>query len=256
MIQKFSAPELVLGWLLFSFFLPLVLSTLALGLLGSAIMPVPNYLDELLRELILLSGGRSDPGEELGSDCVSESIGVMAVDTSASGTPPENFSILCSPGASCSGGYPLSLSCLSLCPSSSSASSSPPPSSPAEALGTCGELTTGYYSDAESSAFGEDYEDDASGASSDYGEILRDLYYDCAAAARWNWEASFSLLTNWKATRLRPIEESVAESNASDVSSEYELVSPDLYFSGYEAFAGGFEDMPGEESGAFKDPGW
>lgn len=68
-----------------------------------------------------------------------------------------------------------------------------------------------------------DFDDHASDASSAYGEIPRDLYFNDAAAARWNLDTSRS-----------PLEQN-ADSDGSDSSSEYGLVSPDVYFDGYEA---------------------
>ncbi|CUS10734.1 unnamed protein product [Tuber aestivum] len=59
-IQIIPAPARALGWLLYSLFLLLTLSTLALGYLGSAIMSIPPNVDELLRELSLLSSSGSD----------------------------------------------------------------------------------------------------------------------------------------------------------------------------------------------------
>ncbi|RPA91307.1 hypothetical protein L873DRAFT_1794926 [Choiromyces venosus 120613-1] len=219
LINALSAPERALGWLLFSLFLLLALTMLALGLVGSAMMSIPPNLDELLRELHLLFGGRSGPGwEVIGSDTISESLNAVKVGISSSGTPPDNLSILCSPAVSC----------------------------------------FGYDLDAECSD-GEGFDDDASDASSAYGEIPRDLYYDGAAAARWSPGPSFSAVVpgDWEPSRLDPMAESVAGSDASDASSGYEVVSRDFYFFGHAwCLRGWFEGrtaklgMPGE-SGAF-----
>ncbi|RPA91305.1 hypothetical protein L873DRAFT_1819623 [Choiromyces venosus 120613-1] len=164
------------------------------------------------------------------SDEVSQSVnaGALGLGTSLSGTPPDNMLSQCSPTGSCFGESSPSGSSLSLCPSPSSASSAPPPSCLGEAFDACDGLNTGYDSDAEYSDFG----DDASDASSAYGEIPRDLYYDGAAAARWSLDPYLEL------SRLAPIAESVAGSDASDASSEYEVVSRNLYFRGYEAARG------------------
>jgi len=56
-IKTISIPGRALGWLLYYFFLSLALSTRALGLLGSAIVSAPHNVEELLRELFLLSRG-------------------------------------------------------------------------------------------------------------------------------------------------------------------------------------------------------
>lgn len=56
-----------------------------------------------------------------------------------------------------------------------------------------------------------------SDTSSTYSEIPRDLYFNGAAAARWNLNAGW---------------------NASNASLEYELVSEDIYFDQSEAVLG------------------
>jgi len=67
-----------------------------------------------------------------------------------------------------------------------------------------GDFAKAYNSDAESSASeecrdGEDFDDHTSDASSTYGEILRDLYFNCAAVACWNLASSrspFDIIVN------------------------------------------------------------
>lgn len=56
-IRAVSIPGRALGWLLYYSFLSVALSTHALGLLGSAIVSAPKNVEELLRELFLLSRG-------------------------------------------------------------------------------------------------------------------------------------------------------------------------------------------------------
>ncbi|PWW76147.1 hypothetical protein C7212DRAFT_363408 [Tuber magnatum] len=90
----------------------------------------------------------------------------------------------------------------------------------------------GYDLDAESSAFEEhpgeeDFDDDASDASSAYDEIPGALSFDGVAEACWNLEECCSpsaILVDWEIVRV----ELDVESNASDTSSGYELVSRDL----------------------------
>jgi len=80
----------------------------------------------------------------------------------------------------------------------------------------------------------EDLDDHASDESSTYGEILRDLYFNGVAVARWNLDVSHSpsaILVDWEISCVEPD----GDSNASDASSEYGLVSRDRYFDGYEA---------------------
>ena len=80
----------------------------------------------------------------------SESTNAMAVGTTPFGAPPDNCSILCSQTASCSSDDSPSL-VSSLHSSSSSVSTASPPSPFSKPPSTCGEFTTVYDSDAESS---------------------------------------------------------------------------------------------------------
>ncbi|PUU74119.1 hypothetical protein B9Z19DRAFT_1160242 [Tuber borchii] len=157
-IRAISIPGRALGWLLYYFFLSLALSTHALGLLGSAIMSAPHNVEELLRELFLLSRGWKGPEDDFLNLC-----------SSAASWVDEDF-----PSRS-----------------SFSVSSTLPLSLHAGALSAYGELTADYGSDDESSAYeehqdGRDFDDDVSDTSSStYSEIPRDLYFNGAAAARW-----------------------------------------------------------------------
>jgi len=250
-IQTISVPERALGWLLYYFFLSLALSTRALGLLGSAMVLIPGNLEKLLRELFLLSRGwiglfnlsvlikfcechliqyiltSSTIGadkEAMGFDGLSEPM-----------IPLEEFLNLCSPAASWADGDSNSLTAFSV--------SSPTPSLTAgTTLSTCGDLASGYCSSDESSTYGEhqdggDFDDCASDESSTYGEIPRDLYFNGAAAARWNSNTSHPPLDVLVDREISCIGSNV-ESNTSDASSEYELVSRNRCFDWCEAVRG------------------
>lgn len=215
-IPTISIPGRALGGLLYYSFLSLALSARALGLLGSAIVSAPHNVEELLRELFLLSRGWN------GLFCLfvlvqfCEGHLIKCILTSSTIDPEDDILNLCSPAASWVDEDLLPLS------SFSSGSSTLPPSLHAGALSACGELTMGYGSDDDSLAYEEHqdwryFDDDVSDTSSTYGEIPRDLYFNGAAAARWNSNAGL---------------------NASNASLEYELVSEDIYFDQSEAVLG------------------
>jgi len=73
------------------------------------------------------------------------------------------------------------------------------------------------------------FDDHASDASSSYDEIPRYYCVNGTVAARWNLDPSHppsASSVDWEISRMQPD----GDSNASDASSEYPLVSSDLYF--------------------------
>jgi len=274
--QTISAPEPALWWLVYYFFLSLVLSTRALGLLGSAMVSIPGDVEEMLRELFLLSRGwiglfslsvlvqfcerhliqylltSSSIGldkEAMFFDGLSEPINTVAVSTSGSAIPLDEFLNVYSPAASWDDEDFDTLSTSSSVPSTLPSLSvgalspyTPPSSLSVGALSTYGEPTMGYGWGDEPLTF-EEYQDDGpfdgyvSDEASTYGDIPRDLYFNGAAAARWNSDAPhppLAVLVNLDTSHIG----SNAESNPSDASSEYELVSRVLYFDRHEAVPG------------------
>ncbi|RPA96470.1 hypothetical protein L873DRAFT_1925031 [Choiromyces venosus 120613-1] len=167
-----SAPERALGWPVFSFFFIFFFTTIVLGLLGSAIVVISRGVGDLLREVCLLFGVRSDP------DSTSGGVARQHTRVRSGATPPvlrwwldhgpyladgplespdseaylktcdgEEATVLPDP-EELSGGYILDASPASeVC--------SPDLTLAATLLSAIEESTEGYDSDAESSAFEE-----------------------------------------------------------------------------------------------------